>query len=149
MKHLTHFPLKQSKLHFFCVCVLPSHCPIVFELFTSFRYDCISAQFLCLEKMYNRPHFYRERKQEESNSKKAKVRTSCLTKSYFIKCKFLTNLYSDLKKMLLSCSRVLAITVCNTPHKTGTNIFFICFALHLLLKAASHVTNIFKSFICS
>lgn len=42
-----------------------------------------------------------------------------------MRCEFLACFYSDLKKtMLLSCSRVLAITVCNIPHKSGTNIIF-------------------------
>lgn len=62
-----------------------------------------------------------------------------------LRCEFLASFYSDLKKkyMLLSCSRVLAITVCNAPHNIGTNTFFICFALHPLLKTGSSITNIF------
>lgn len=59
-----------------------------------------------------------------------------------MRCEFLACFYSDLKKtMLLSCSRVLAITACNIPHKSGTNIILICFALHPLLKNGTTITN--------
>jgi len=57
---------------------------------------------------------------------------------------FLAIVSSDFKKKkLLSYFRVLAITVCNTLPKTGTNIFFIFFALHPLLKTGSSIINIF------